>query len=142
MNDNLIDTNILVYAYDLSEEAKREKCKKIIRAIFSGEKTAFVTNQVLAEFFVVVTRKIEKPMKEEDAKIVVNGIIDSDNWKKLVYSHNTLKRAINTAIFFKTNFWDALIAETMLENSVFEIITENTKDFEKIPKLFSKNPFK
>ncbi len=142
MSASLIDTNIIVYAYGLSEELKRQKCKKIIESVFSWENTAFVTNQILAEFFSAVTRKIEKPLKEEDAKDIIEGIIESENWIKIDYTHKTVNRAVNTSTILKTTFWDTLIAETMLENSVFEILTENTKDFEKIPKLIVKNPLK
>jgi predicted nucleic acid-binding protein len=39
------------------------------------------------------------------------------------------------------HLWDAAIAATMKENDIFEIVTENVKDFKKIPQLKVSNPF-
>jgi len=41
---------------------------------------------------------------------------------------------------YKVHFWDALIAATMIENNVFTIFTENTKDFKKIKGITAINP--
>ena len=41
-----IDTNILVYAFDIAYPKKREVCGKIVSDIFSGNGSAAVTNQI------------------------------------------------------------------------------------------------
>ncbi len=53
------------------------------------------------------------------------------------YSSATKKSA-----YQGTPFWDALIAETMLENGVSTIYTENEKDFKKMRGINAINPFK
>ena len=144
MNDEtpLIDTNILIYAHDESEPEKREKCKKIVERILKGEENAFVSNQVLAELYNGLTRKIEIPVKKEQALEIVQSILESRNFTKINYTSKTVEKAIKKTIKHKTHFWDALIAETMLENQVFEIITENQKDFSKIEQIKAINPMK
>ena len=102
---------------------------------------AVVSNQVLAEFFTVVTTKIEEPISTANAKIIVDGIIDSLHWKKINYTSKTVSKAIENSIKEKAVIWDSLIKETMLENNVYTIITENTKDFTS-RQIVSKNPFK
>jgi predicted nucleic acid-binding protein len=39
-------------------------------------------------------------------------------------------------------FWDALIAACMLENGIEIIVTENERDFKRIPGITVTNPFR
>lgn len=96
---------------------------------------------ILAETFFVLTRKLKNPLSAVDAEAIVNGIIDSVNWKKIIYTHETVKKAMSSSKNNGTGVWDALIAETALENGIRKIYTENTKDFNKIPSLKIINPF-
>ena len=54
-----IDTNVLVYAVDRAdlESSKRAKARQIIAQGGFG-----LSSQVLQEFYVIVTRKIKKPL--------------------------------------------------------------------------------
>ena len=62
----LVDTNVLVYAYDRSDRAKQKRAFEVLdRLAISGR--GALSAQVLSEFFVVVTRKIPDPMPVEDA---------------------------------------------------------------------------
>jgi len=136
-----IDTSVIVYAYDLSEKRKRVKCKALVESGFKGERELVLSNQILAELFVVLTKKIENPISIEDAKTIVEGIVESNNWVKVDYDSDTVKGAIlRTSKIKNAHFWDALIAETMLENQIHEIYTENVKDFRKFPGIRAINP--
>lgn len=137
----LFDTNILVYSFDKTEKNKRERCKKMVAKIFKGG-TGAVTNQVLAELLTVLTEKIEKPIEKEKAQTIIAGFVDSNNWVKLNYKARTVKKASNTSERHKIPFWDALIVETMLENEVFNIYTEDTKHFSKPSQIKAVNPLK
>jgi predicted nucleic acid-binding protein len=89
----------------------------------------------------VLTKKIENPISFENAKTIVEGIIESENWAKIDYNSRTVRKAAITVNNDNSlHFWDALIAETMIENKITEIYTENTKDFEKIPGIRAINP--
>ncbi len=137
----LVDTNVLVYAFDESEPSKRKKAKIIVEGASKGELKAAVSGQVLGELFAALTKKIEMPIQALEAQIIVNGFIDSRHWRKLDYTAKTISRAMETSIADKTPFWDSVIAETMLENKVYVIYTENTQDF-KNAKISAVNPFK
>ncbi len=121
-----IDTNVLVYAYDTQAPKKREIALEIYRSIASGKVRGVVTNQVLAEFASVVIRKWKSAGTREDAAALVHTISANRNWT--VHTYN--QRTVLTAIESKQPFWDALLAQTLLENGVREIYTENVKDFE------------
>ncbi len=138
----VVDTNIVVYAYDTFDKKKHESCKALIEAGFRGELKLAVSNQILAELFFVLTRKLKNPFSPEDAEAIVTGIADSTNWTKISYTHETTKKAVSISKNSSAPFWDALIAATALENDISQIFTENTKDFEKIQKMSAKNPMK
>jgi predicted nucleic acid-binding protein len=141
MRDKLFfDTNIICYAFDLAEPAKRKVCKKLMEKVFSGEILGVVSNQVLGEVFNAAVTKIHMP--EDKASIIVKSLIASDKWEKVAYNHITVNRTINDFIEYNAPFWDLLIAETMKENGITEIVTENERDFSKIPGIRLTNPFK
>ena len=120
-----IDTNILVYAFDTAYAQKRKVCRTILQEVFEGKKQGVVTNQILAEFAYVVTRKIEKPLSKNEVRAIIASILNSSNWKVYNYKGDNVFHAILS----EQSFWDALIVQTLKENNVPEIITENVKDF-------------
>jgi len=136
------DTNIIVYAYDIAEEEKRSACSKIFSQVFTAELTGIISNQVLAEVFYILTKKVKKPLAGEEAKKIIFNLVKSEKWSKISYDEYTLEKAIDTSINLKIDLWDALIAETMKENGISTIITENEKDFKKVLGIKVINPFK
>lgn len=62
-----LDTNILVYAYDISAGAKSEAAKKIVLDLWDSG-LGVISTQVLHEFFVIITKKIPNPLKINTAK--------------------------------------------------------------------------
>ena len=142
MKDNpiMVDTNLLVYAFDTSEPLKREKCKAILEQVSAGEIKAAVSNQILAELYNALTRNIEIPVSADDAATIVSGIIESEKWVKLNYTATTVKAAMQASKMASAKFWDSLIMQTMLENGIAIIYTENSKDFIKFNSLKVVNP--
>jgi len=67
-----IDTNILLYAHDVSNKEKQEKSQKII---FQGlsDNTMVISTQVLAEYFVAATRKMGMSVSDVRKEIVLLG---------------------------------------------------------------------
>lgn len=137
-----VDTNILAYAFDESNEKYRKLCSEIVRDGFEGDAQYYLSNQVLSELFVVLTKHVGKPLSKERATIIVSGFVDSSKWKKLNYTHLTVKRVLQDLQTINTSFWDALIAETMREAGIRVVYTENERDFRKIPWIQVKNPLR
>ncbi|OGL45301.1 MAG: hypothetical protein A2W05_08645 [Candidatus Schekmanbacteria bacterium RBG_16_38_10] len=135
----LIDTNILVYAYDLSEKEKHEVCKSIVKEIWLNG-SGIVTLQNLMEFFVVITTKVERPIPIDVAKTIVEDILSSQKWIVIDRDVDTFINAIEIVSKYEVPFWDAVIAACMLENNINEILTENITDFEKIQEINAINP--
>ena len=71
--NRLFDTNILVYAYDISERRRREIARALVDEVWDSG-GAVVTLQNLSEFFFAVTRKVQKPVPVAEAKTIVSDI--------------------------------------------------------------------
>lgn len=141
MEDRIFfDTNILYYAYDTSEPKKRDICEKLLEKVSREEIRGVVSNQILGELSNISSTKLG--IASEELQVIVDYITLSSKWEKVDYTCDTVKRAVSGLRESKTNFWDLVIAETMKENGITEIITENEKDFARVSGIRVINPFK
>src|SRR5947209_4686894 len=60
-----VDTNVLVYAFDSSAKSKQTAAAALLERLWE-QGTGCVSVQVLQEFFVVVTRKIDSPLSIDE----------------------------------------------------------------------------
>jgi predicted nucleic acid-binding protein len=137
----LLDTNILVHAYVVSDGRKHAVAKEIIERVWM-QGNGLTTLQNLCEFFFVVTEKVERPIAVERAERIVRAILTVPRWQVLDRGEATILRATELVRERRVPFWDALIAATMLENEIDTILTENTKDFQMVRDLWAINPFR
>lgn len=141
MKDRIFfDTNILCYAFDSSNPSKRKICKQLIEKVYSNEISGVISNQVLVATYNTLTRKFGIPLDE--VKEIMKSLVTSEHWHRIDYTSDTVNHAIDYSGRFNTPFLDMLIAETMKENFIIEILTENEKDFSRIPGIKVTNPFK
>jgi len=132
-----VDTNILVYAYDLSAGNKHDKAKEIIKNLWStGD--GLISTQVAQEFFVTVTRKIAKPLGLAQAKEIVTDLLQ---WKTIVVDGSLIVDAINIQEKYRYSFWDSLIIASAVEGGAAAIISEDLSDKQKIGSVTISNPF-
>ncbi|MBI2076092.1 MAG: PIN domain-containing protein [Candidatus Aenigmarchaeota archaeon] len=138
----LVDSNILVYAYDINEKGKRPKALKIIQSCWEGKLKLCVSAQNLSESFFILTNKVQYPLSVAEAGERVQAIINSSKWKVF----DITKEAVSNAMVLSKNhgmvYWDSLIASVMKLNGVSTIYTENTKDFSKLPGIEVVNPLR
>jgi len=140
-NARLIDTNVLVHAYTIADDRKHRLALPLLERIWEGEE-ATTTLQNLCEFFFVATRKVAKPISATAAEAVIKGIVAGSQWRIIDRNTETVFKAIEMVRLYRTSLWDALIAACMLEHGVDAIVTENERDFKKIPGITVINPFK
>ncbi len=132
-----VDTNILVYAVDYESKEKNAVASKLVSDAFAGEFELALSNQVLAEFLFVSTKR--GYLDSQRLVQMARDILKSEKFIKISYSFSAILLAAQSG---KPNrFWDALIAATMIENGVDAIITENEKDFQSLG-VKTINPFK
>lgn len=142
MNANvLMDTNILVYAFDGRNAEKWGVAKKLLEKCFRRELNAAVSVQNLNEFCNVMTKKVNIRILPSELLSMLGFFTDSGCFKLIHFSVETIERAVNSYDEGK-HYWDCLLAATMLENGITTVYTENTKGFERIEGIKAVNPFK
>lgn len=137
----LIDTNVLVHAYTVSDEPKHNIALSVIEKVWESEPST-TTLQNLCEFFFVVTRKVSRPISASAAQTIIEGILAASQWTVIDRTSSAVLKAMEMVRDYRATFWDALIAACMPEHGVRTIITENERDFRRIPGITVINPFK
>ena len=132
-----IDTNVLVYAFDISAGIKHEKAKKIVENCWRLE-NGVISSQVLEEFFVCLTKKIPAPV---DSIIVEQIIRDFLKWGTVAIDGDMILEAIDVSIRHKFSFWDSLIIVSAVSGRANIIFSEDLSDSQTIEGIVIKNPF-
>ena len=140
----LLDTNILVHAYNKSSP-HQQAASNIIKKAMKGEIEACLTPQVLYEFFAVVTssKRVEHPISSCEAADLCIDLWECNEIEKLNPSgvapievfRNTKELKLSKAEIF-----DCILAVTCKENYVKTIYTENIADFKRYTFIKAVNP--
>ena len=132
-----VDTNILVYSYDISAGEKHTAAKDVLNELWDTG-NGLVSTQVLQEFFVTVTRKISKPMDVAVAKEIVKDLLKR---KVVTVSGGLILDAIELQQKYKYSFWDSLIIASGIHGGASTILSEDLSDKQEIKGVVIKNPF-
>lgn len=116
-----VDTNVLVYAYDVSAGYKHERAKEIIESLWRT-RAGCVSIQVLQEFLVNVTRKIPNPLPTIQAKQILS---DLGYWKTHSPSARNVVEAIELHERLELSFWEAMIVRSASSLGCGILYTEN-----------------
>jgi predicted nucleic acid-binding protein len=132
-----VDTNVLVYAHDLSETARRPVAQALLDELWR-DRSGVVSTQVLSEFYVVATRKFDPPMTRRAARQVVAAysawpVVSVD--VPLILAASTLEER------HSLSFWDALIVEAASRAGACTLVSEDLQAGRRIRGLVIENPF-
>ncbi len=136
----LVDTNVLVYLFDLDQPVKREAARKIIEGCFSGKEDLAVSVQNLAEFAVVMTEKVNNPLPRETVSRFIRDITMFSGWEILRYDGLCIGDALSLSEDHRLHFWDALLVATMKHHGITMIYSEDAH-FLKVADIRAINPF-
>lgn len=100
-----VDTNVLVYAHDLSAKQKHQRAKALFREMWEA-RTGCLSIQVLQEFYVSVTRKVAKPLPSQSAAQI---IADLSTWEVFSPGVDDVLTAIQLQVRYQLSFWDSMI---------------------------------
>ncbi len=141
----LLDTNILVHAYNKSSPHQQEAANILKRAM-KGEIEACLMPQVLYELFAVVTnpKRVEKPLSTGEAADLCIDLWECNEIEKLNPSGVVpleVFKLVKKLKLGKAKVFDCVLAATARENGVGTIYTENVGDFKGYSFLKAQNPF-
>ena len=133
-----IDTNIIIYAYDVTAGNKHKVAGNILTDLWNSG-TGVISTQVLQEFFFNVVQKIPRPIDKKLAKEIVKDFL---KWNVVVNNGDSILDAIDICVKYGYSFWDSLIIEAAIKGGAVFLISEDLQDGQVISGVTIRNPFK
>ena len=133
-----LDTNIILYAYDVSAGEKHQRAKEIVLDLWNSG-LAVISTQVLQEFFVTATQKIPKPLDNRFAKDIVGDLL---KWEVVINDGVSVLEAIELLLQYGYSFWDSLIIEAAIKGGAEILLSEDLSHGQTIQGVTIMNPFK
>lgn len=133
-----VDTNLLVYAHDLSETQRRPVAQAALDELWRT-RTGTLSTQVLSEFYLVATRTFDPPMPRAAARRIVGAytawpVVQIDG--PLILAASTLEER------HTLSFWDALIIEAAARSGATRLLSEDLQTHRRLRGLTVDNPFR
>ena len=100
-----MDSNVLIYAYDVTAGAKHERAKALVARLWET-RDGCLSVQVLQEFYVTVTRKVARSLA---ADVAAEVVADLAAWRVHAPMVEDVNQAIAIQRRYAISFWDALI---------------------------------
>jgi len=132
-----LDTNIIMYAYDVSAGEKHEIAKKILVQLWDSG-LGVISTQVLEELFVNVTQKIPKPLEKRLAKDILSDLL---KWDVVINNGESILEAVEIVLRYGYCFWDSLIIEAAIRGGVVTLLSEDLSHGQIINGVTIRNPF-
>jgi len=136
MNDrSFFDTNVLVYSDDKATPAKRSRAIELV-AKHRRAGTGALSSQVLQEYFVTVTRKLQ--VHAEVARRKVELLAEFDLF---IPDLDDILAAIDLHRLHGFSFWDALVIRAAKESACTILYSEDLQPGRVVDGVQIVNPF-
>ncbi len=132
---SFFDTNVLVYADDKAAPAKQRRALELV-ADHRRAGTGVVSLQVLQEYFVTVTRKLQV-----DARIARRKIELLAEFDVAAPELADILAAIDLHRLHGFSFWDALIVRSAKQSGCSVLLTEDFQHQREMEGIRIVNPF-
>lgn len=118
----LVDTNVLVYAYDGRNPAKQARALAVLTRLAENRQGA-LSAQVLGEFFTVATRKLTPPLSSEEAERRITNF--ARLWLTYDVSTTAVLEAARGTRRHQFSYWDGLIWAVAKLQGIPNVLTED-----------------
>jgi predicted nucleic acid-binding protein len=102
-----VDTNILVYAHDRSTGVKNQRAQALLEQLWDSGKGVLST-QVLQEMCINLRRKAGNPLPVDEVRLLIR---EYSTWEVVTNTPESVLKALDLEMRYKTSFWDALILQ-------------------------------
>lgn len=133
-----VDTNVLVYAVDVTETEKHQSASAWLKWLWE-HRCGCLSYQVLSEFYVTATRKLSVPLEPSEAQRLVRAL---HSWTPHRTDAETLELAWAFQEAASLSFWDALIVAAAQLSHCRRLLTEDLPDGQTIGSVLVVNPFR
>lgn len=132
-----VDTNVLVYAHDRSEPMKQKVAAALLDSLWKSRSGALST-QILQEFYVVVTRKFDPPMRRGVARELVAAY---GEWRVVQVDVPMIMASSQLEERHRLSFWDALVVEAARRAGARRLLSEDLQWGRRLGGVKIENPF-
>ena len=132
-----VDTNVLVYARDSTDESKHRRALEWLAALWEG-RAGRLSWQVLHEYYVTVTRKLDPPRAAFDAREDVTSLV---TWGPIVPGLRLADAAWAIEDRYGLSWWDALIVAAAQAGECTYLLTEDLQDGQALGNVTVVDPF-
>lgn len=132
-----VDTNVLVYCRDASEPKKQARAAAWMAALWEG-RVGRLSFQVLQEFYVTVTAKLNPGLPPEAARRDVRALLA---WQPLPADGRLLEGAWILQDRFRLSWWDALIVAAAQAAGCRYLLSEDFQEGLEVGEVEMMNPF-
>jgi len=138
MSDRVfVDTNVLVYAWDSTEPDKQKQALAWMTYLWTA-RTGRLSYQVLTEFYVTVTRKLDPGMEPARARRNVRLFFP---WNPVQIDARAVETAWQIQDRYRLSWWDALIVSAARSAGCRYLLTEDLRGGEELFEVKIVNPF-
>jgi predicted nucleic acid-binding protein len=132
-----VDTNVLVYRRDASEPEKQRQAEAWMENLWRSRRGR-LSYQVLHEFYVTVTEKLDPGLGRESARREVRSLW---TWRPLPVDARVVEAAWGIQDRYRLSWWDALIAAAAQVSGCRYLLTEDLQEGQELGDLRVVNPF-
>ena len=136
-NRQFVDTNILVYAHDVTAGDKHSRARALVEELW-GTRQGCLSVQVLQEFFATTTWKLPKPLEAPAAAQIVD---DLAHWHVHSPAVADVRAAIDIHQRTGASFWDAMILRSAQELGCQILYSEDLNAGQSCDGVEVRNPF-
>jgi predicted nucleic acid-binding protein len=130
-----LDTNVLVYAQDAGVPEKQRKSRELIAGLAESA-DGVISTQVLQEFFVAATRKLNV------APLAAKGVVKTFSvFDTVQVSPALIQEAIDCSILNQLSFWDSLILVAAASAGCRSVLSEDLNPGQAVLGVRVQNPF-
>jgi len=133
--DSFLDSNVLIYTDDHDAPEKQAIALSLVEA-GQANRDAFVSTQVLEEYFSATTKKLKVPAEIARGKIELFAQLHV-----VLISVEDVLAAIDLHRLHRMSFWDALLVQTARRAGCATLLTEDLQDGRRFDGVLIRNPF-
>jgi predicted nucleic acid-binding protein len=134
---DFVDTNILLYAHDRTDQRKQQRAEDLLRRLWST-RTGAISTQVLQEFYSVATRRWSPRLERNHARQIVATY---GAWRCIQIDVHAILAATDLEERHQLAFWDALIVVAARRAGADRLYTEDLNHGQVIDGVRIENPF-
>lgn len=132
-----VDSNVLVYNRDKFESEKQTRAREWLQALWES-RLGRVSVQVLEEYYVTVTRKLDPGLAVREARSDIRAL---GAWNPVAIDHSLLPAAWDIQDRYGFSFWDSLILAAARRLNCGYVLTEDLQHGQDVEGLKIADPF-